>query len=55
VAAEIIQYAAQNNFSLIALSSHGHSGFESWIIGSVTTKILHAGQKSVLFAPAIEA
>jgi nucleotide-binding universal stress UspA family protein len=54
VAEEIIKYASENNCSLIALSSHGHSGFESWIIGSVTTKILHAGNKSLFFVPAIE-
>jgi nucleotide-binding universal stress UspA family protein len=55
VAEEIIKYAAENNCQLIALSSHGHSGFESWIIGSVTNKILHAGNKSLFFVPAIEA
>ena len=54
VAKEIIQYAAENKCTLIALSSHGHSGFEAWVIGSVTNKILQSGQKSVLFAPAIE-
>jgi nucleotide-binding universal stress UspA family protein len=55
VAEEIIKYADANSCSLIALSSHGHSGFESWIIGSVTTKILHAANKSLFFVPAIEA
>jgi nucleotide-binding universal stress UspA family protein len=55
VAEEIIKYARENDCSLIAISSHGHSGFESWIIGSVTTKILHAGNKSLFFVPAIEA
>jgi nucleotide-binding universal stress UspA family protein len=54
VAEEIIKYAGENNCSLIALASHGHSGFESWIIGSVTSKILNAGKKSLLFVPAIE-
>jgi nucleotide-binding universal stress UspA family protein len=55
VAEEIIKYAAEINCHLIALSSHGHSGLESWIIGSVTNKILHAGNKSLFFVPAIEA
>jgi nucleotide-binding universal stress UspA family protein len=54
VAEEIIKYAAVKSCHLIALASHGHSGFESWIIGSVTTKILHAGNKSLFFVPAIE-
>jgi nucleotide-binding universal stress UspA family protein len=54
VAEEIIKYASDQECSLIAQSSHGHSGFEAWIIGSVTTKILHAGNKSLLFVPAVE-
>ncbi len=52
VAQEIIQYAQKNNCSLIALSSHTHSSLESWVIGSVTNKVLHAGQRSILFVPA---
>ncbi len=52
VAEEIIKYASKNNYGLIALSNHGHSGFEAWIIGSVTNKILHAGRTSLLFIPA---
>ena len=54
VAEEILKYADENSCSLIALSSHGHSGFESWIIGSITSKVLNAGKKSLLFVPAIE-
>jgi nucleotide-binding universal stress UspA family protein len=54
VAEEIIKYATGNSCGLIAMSSHGHSGFESWIIGSVTSKILNASNKSLLFVPAIE-
>jgi nucleotide-binding universal stress UspA family protein len=54
VAQEIITYAKQNNCSLIALSSHTHSGLESWVIGSVTNKILHAANKSILFVPSIQ-
>jgi nucleotide-binding universal stress UspA family protein len=54
VAEEIIRYGDENNCSLIAISSHGHSGFEAWIIGSVTNKVLHASHKSLLFIPALE-
>jgi nucleotide-binding universal stress UspA family protein len=54
VAEEIIKYSLKNSCSLIALSSHGHSGFESWIIGGVTNKILHASRTSMLFVPALE-
>ncbi|MBN1188281.1 MAG: universal stress protein [Dehalococcoidales bacterium] len=53
VAEEIIKYSSKNKCSLIALSSHGHSGLETWIIGSVTNKILHAGRTSLLFVPAL--
>jgi nucleotide-binding universal stress UspA family protein len=53
-AEEIIKYASEHNCSLIALSSHAHSGLESWVIGSVTNKIVHAGNKSLLLAPALE-
>ena len=54
VAEEIIRYARDYNCSLIALSSHGHSGLENWFLGSVTNKVLHASQKSLLFVPALE-
>jgi nucleotide-binding universal stress UspA family protein len=54
VAEEIIKYANEIDCSLIALSSHGHSGFESWVIGSVTNKILHSSRRSLLFVPALE-
>lgn len=54
VALEIMKHAAETDTSLIAMSSHGHSGLESWFIGSITHKILHAGGKSLLFVPAWE-
>jgi nucleotide-binding universal stress UspA family protein len=54
VAQEIIICAKQLNVGLIALSSHAHSSLESWVIGSVTNKILHAGNKSILFVPVIK-
>jgi nucleotide-binding universal stress UspA family protein len=54
VAEQILKYANEQQCSLIAISSHGHSGFESWIIGSVTSKVLSAGTKSLLFVPALE-
>jgi nucleotide-binding universal stress UspA family protein len=54
VAHEIIKYADEIDCSLIAVSSHGHSMFESWMIGSVTSKILTSSGRSVLFVPALE-
>jgi nucleotide-binding universal stress UspA family protein len=47
-APEIIQYAAANNIGLIALSAHGESGVTHWVFGSVTDKVLHAGDTPVL-------
>jgi nucleotide-binding universal stress UspA family protein len=55
VAMEIMKIAGETGASLIAMSSHGHSGLESWVIGSVTSKVLHAGGRSLLFVPALEA
>ncbi len=55
VGEEIIKYSLENNVTLIAISSHGHSGLESWVLGSVTNKILHASNKSMFFVPALEA
>ncbi len=46
-AREIIKFASEMECSLIAMASHGHSGFEVWIYGSVTHKILHASEQSV--------
>lgn len=54
VAEEILKYAGEEQCSLVAISSHGHSGLESWILGSVTSKVLSAGSKSLLFVPALE-
>lgn len=54
VAEEIIKYANQIDCSLIAMASHGHSGFENWLIGSVTNKVLTSSGRSMLFVPALE-
>ena len=48
-AREIIKFASEMECSLIAMASHGHSGLEVWIYGSVTHKILHASDQSVWF------
>jgi nucleotide-binding universal stress UspA family protein len=54
VAGEILKYARETDCTLIGMSSHGHSGLESWVIGSVTNKVLHGSEKSLLFVPALE-
>jgi nucleotide-binding universal stress UspA family protein len=48
VAHEILEYAAEHHTHLIAMSTHGRSGMQQWLYGSVTTKILHAFPGSML-------
>ncbi len=45
---KIIDYAKANSIDLIAMSSHGRSGVMEWVFGSVTDKVLHAGDTPVL-------
>ena len=44
----IVHYAGTNDIDLIAMSSHGSSGIMRWIFGSVTEKVIHAGDTPVL-------
>ncbi len=45
---QIIDYAEANAIDLIAMSTHGRSGIGQWVFGSVTDKVLHAGDTAVL-------
>jgi nucleotide-binding universal stress UspA family protein len=45
---KIIDYADASDIDLIAMSTHGRSGIGRWVFGSVTDKVLHAGDKPVL-------
>lgn len=45
---QIIDFAGANNIDLIAMSSHGRSGVTRWVFGSVSDKVLHAGDTPVL-------
>ena len=53
-ASEIIKYAEKNNVELIAMSTHGRSGIGRWVFGSVTEKVLHAGNAALLTVRAKE-
>jgi nucleotide-binding universal stress UspA family protein len=44
----IIDYAAENLFDLIVMSSHGRSGVERWIYGSITEKVLRGANCATL-------
>lgn len=49
---QILEYAEANRIDLIAMSSHGRSDLGRWVFGSVTDKILHAGNTAVFIARA---
>jgi nucleotide-binding universal stress UspA family protein len=44
----ILEYAEANRIDLIAMSTHGRSDIGRWVLGSVTDKVLHAGNTAVL-------
>ena len=45
---QIAEYAAKSRIGLIAMSTHGRSGISRWVFGSVTDKVLHAGNTPAL-------
>jgi nucleotide-binding universal stress UspA family protein len=51
---EILKYAEAKAIDLIAMSTHGRSGIGRWLLGSVTEKVLHAGDTAVLVVRATE-
>jgi len=48
VAEEIIQYARKSPNSLVAMCTHGRSGVERWVLGSVTEKVVRYSGNPVL-------
>jgi nucleotide-binding universal stress UspA family protein len=47
-AEEIIKLAEKPNIDLVAMSTHGRSGFSRWEHGSIADKVLHAGNTPLL-------
>jgi len=47
-AEEIIEFADEIVADLVAMSTHGQTGISRWAFGSVTDKVLHAGNTPVL-------
>jgi nucleotide-binding universal stress UspA family protein len=45
---QILDYAKAKSVDVIAMSTHGRSGIGRWVFGSVTGKVLHAGDAAVL-------
>ncbi len=53
-AKEILSYARENGTDVIVIGSHGRSALASAVMGSVCTKIVHAGEIPVLVVPVHE-
>ncbi len=47
-ATEIIEYAKAKHVDLVVAGSRGLGGFEGWLLGSVSKKLLHYAEASVL-------
>lgn len=45
----ILDYAQAHQVDLIAMSTHGRSGVQRWIFGSVTDKVLRAADTCAMF------
>jgi len=52
IAKEILNYAKKKKASLIAISSHGHSGMTKWVFGSTAQKIIQDSPIPVLVVKA---
>lgn len=50
----IVDRAAANEKTLIAMSTHGRSGIQRWYLGSVADKVLHASKDPMLLVRADE-
>ena len=50
-ALEILKFADEKGCTLLAISSHGHSGIEAWAMGSITSKIVEVSKQSVWLVP----
>ena len=44
----IVRVAARDSRALIAMATHGRSGFQRWTMGSVADKVLHAASNHLL-------
>ena len=51
-ASEILDFVSQHGVGLTVMATHGRSGLNRWVHGSVTEKVLRAGCCSMLIVPA---
>jgi nucleotide-binding universal stress UspA family protein len=47
-AESILRFAEQHAVDLIAMATHGRTGLQRWVYGSVTDRVVHGGQRSML-------
>ncbi len=50
-AASIADYATEHDVSMIVMASHGRSGFDRWLLGSVANKVLGISPVPVTVVP----
>ena len=50
----IIEYADEIDADLVAMATHGRSGISRWTLGSVASKVLHAGNTPLMLLRASE-
>jgi nucleotide-binding universal stress UspA family protein len=50
----IVESAAADNETLIAMATHGRSGLDRWLLGSVAEKVLRAAANPLLLVRAVE-
>jgi len=53
VGQKILEFAEGKRVDLIAVSSHGHSGIEKWVFGSIANKVVQGSKAPVLMAKAL--
>ena len=53
-AEKIIEYANNNSVDIIVMTTHGRTGIQKWVYGSVSGKILNGARHSVLLVRSFE-
>ncbi len=53
VGQEILKFAEEKGVTLIAISSHGHSGIKKWVFGSIANKVVLNSKSPVLVVKAL--
>jgi nucleotide-binding universal stress UspA family protein len=51
-AEEIIAFAEESGSDMVAMATHGRSGIERWVMGSVADKVIRSGTTKVMLVSA---